>query len=149
MITYKTFLMYENNDKMESLCPIKSFPDIGSEPETLEKTSLIDSVKVYEEGLQDTGSMTFVANYDEKGASYTKIANLKGKKMKFALWLGGTEAADGTLIPTGEHGRWTWTGTVSPSFIGKGANEIVEFNINCMASTEPVFSVPTEDEMTA
>ena len=91
MITYKTFLMYEVDGKMESLCPIKSFPDIGSEPETLERTSLIDAVKVYEEGLQDTGSMQFVANYDEKGASYKKIADLKGKKMKFALWLGGKD----------------------------------------------------------
>lgn len=49
-------------EKYEVLVPIKSVPASGSEPETIEVTSMSDARKVYIMGRQDSPSQSFTFN---------------------------------------------------------------------------------------
>lgn len=90
-------------------------------------------------GLKDSGGdMAFTANYDK--TSYSAIKALEGTEQNLALWFGGTEAADGTVTPTGSDGKWEFKGYVSVGIVGKGADEAREMQIHVTPTTVPAFS---------
>lgn len=127
MTSYMTFLMHKTAaGQWEKLTDIKDFPDMDDAPEQLDNTTLSNKGRVYEEGIQETSSKEFTAPYDED--EYDELCALKGKVETYGLWLGGTES-DGEVTPTGDRGKWTITGKLRVSLIGKGVNEVLDMKI--------------------
>lgn len=127
--TYMTFLMHRkpavkrgNTAEYEKLIDITEFPDLGTDPEMLETTTLSDRMQTFILGIQGNEAMTFNTNYDKTG--YQALKALKNKEEGFAVWFGGTENADGIVIPTGTEGKFAFDGQLSVRVTGGGVNEV-------------------------
>ena len=61
--TYMTFLMHKNStgDTWEKLIDITEFPDLGTDPEMLETTTLSDRMQTFIMGIQGNEAMTRLA----------------------------------------------------------------------------------------
>jgi hypothetical protein len=130
--TYKSFLMYKQSSTWEKLIDIKSFPDLGGAPELLETTTLSDSMTTNIMGIQSLDALKFECNYTK--ADYTKLKEMEGEDMAFAVWLGGSEAG-GVATPTGEDGKFEFNGQLSVFVNGGGVNEVVNMTVSIAAST--------------
>ena len=139
--TYKTYLMYKATSSAEftKLCDIKSFPDLGGEPERIDVTTLSDPQRKYVPGVQDISSSTFTANYI--AADMTKINALSGKQTEFAIWIGAT-TSNGVDTPTGSDGQWTWTGDIMAYKAGGDVNAAQDMTIVTFPSTPFVHTIP-------
>lgn len=135
--TYQTYLMYKNNGTWENLTPIKSFPDMGGEPERIDVTTLSDAMRQYVPGVQDIASTSFSANYS--ATEYAKINALAGTQHDYALWFGATGAI-GSEVPDGHNGKFTWKGDIMCYVSGGDVNAAVEMTIVCFPSTVFVFN---------
>ena len=136
MNTYKTFLMKgtESSGSISwaKLLDIKDYPDLFGLPEKLEKTTLSDKAKTYDEGLEDNDGLEFTANYDK--TTFDTLRGLKGTEVDLAVWFGGTESG-GVVTPTGSDGKFKCKGKVSVSIVGKGSNEVREMKVGvCVTS---------------
>lgn len=127
--TYMTFLMHRkpaaeggSTAEYEKLIDITEFPDLGTDPEMLETTTLSDRMQTFILGIQGNEAMTFNTNYDKTG--YQALKALKNKEEGFAVWFGGTENADGTVTPTGTEGKFAFDGQLSVRVTGGGVNEV-------------------------
>lgn len=133
--SYKSFLMYKATPTAETytkLVDIKDYPDLGGEPEMLETTTLSDPIQTNIPGIQSMDSMAFTCNYTPE--DYAKVKALEGSEHDFAVWFGGTETG-GVPTPSGDLGKWTFTGQPSVFVLGKGVNEVREMQISIAAST--------------
>lgn len=122
--TYMTFLMHGTGSPSttyEKLIDITEFPDLGTDPEMLETTTLSDRMQTFIMGIQGNEAMTFNTNYDKTG--FKALKALKGKVEKFAVWFGGTETAD-SVTPTGSEGKFAFEGQLSVRVTGGGVNEV-------------------------
>ena len=140
--TYRTYLMYKattSATQYTKLCDIKSFPDLGGEPERIDVTSLSDGQRKYVAGVQDISSSTFSANYI--ASDLTKINNLSGTQHDFQLWFGATGNV-GQEVPDGHNGIYSWTGDIMAYVTGGDVNSPVEMTIVVFPSTAFVHSVP-------
>lgn len=138
--TYKTFLMVKKagtTPAFEKLIDIKDYPDLGGEPESLETTTLSDSMQTFIKGIQSSESMGFTANYTLE--DYKRLVALGDKTQTFSVWFGGTDK-DGVVTPTGEYGKFTFDGEISVFLPGKGVNEVVEMSISILPCTPIVLS---------
>ena len=131
--TYMTFLMHKNNSNYEKLIDITEFPDLGTDPEMLETTTLSDRMKTFIIGIEGSEAMNCVTNYDKAG--YTALKALKNKKEGFAVWFGGTEQEDGSVTPTGTEGKFSFDGQLSVRVTGGGVNEVRKMNITIAPSS--------------
>lgn len=131
--TYKTFLMHKKEDKYEKLIDITEFPNIGSDPEMLETTTLSDKMKTFILGIQGNEGLNFSANYDH--TSYLALKELEGKDEGYAVWFGGTEGTDGTVTPTGSEGKFSFNGELSAHPTGGAVNEVRGMSITIAPST--------------
>lgn len=130
--TYKVFLMMENDSEYEKLIDIKDFPDLGGSPEMLETTTLSDASQTYIPGIESLDGLEFTANYTK--ADYDKLVALKGQDKKFSVWLGGT-VANGVATPTGDNGKFNFSGQLSVVVNGGGVNEVVGMTISIAPSS--------------
>ena len=126
--TFKSFLMVKNASTWEKLIDIKSYPDLGGAPELLETTTLSDPMTTNIMGIQSLDALEFECNYTL--ADYTKLKEMEGEDMEFAVWLGGDGAA-----PTGEDGKFEFNGQLSVYVNGGGVNEVVNMTVSIAAST--------------
>ena len=133
--TFRVALMHKKNDAWEKLLNIKSFPDLGGAPEMLETTTLSDRMQTYIAGIQSLDALDFTANYDK--GDYQKCLDLEGKNEEYAVWFGGTGSGE-DFAPTGDHGKFTFSGELSAYPTGGGVNEVVDLNITIAPSTEIV-----------
>lgn len=134
--TYKTYLMYKATSSATSytqLVDITSFPDIGGDPEQLETTTLSNAMRTHINGIQNTDSMQFEANYTK--TDYDKIKALTGST-PFAVFFGGTTTSAAT------DGTYYFTGTPSVKISGGGVNEVVHMTITISLETEVTTSEP-------
>lgn len=129
--TYQVYLMEsDGGSSYTKLVDIKSFPDLGGSPETLETTTLSDKMQTNILGIQSLDTLEFDCNYIK--ADYAKLKALEGQKdHKFAIWMGGT--AEGQ--PTGEDGKFEFRGELSVWVTGGGVNEVVGMTVAIAAST--------------
>ena len=140
--TMHTYLMHGttsgSSTTYEKLVCISEFPDLGAEPETIDVTTLCDTIRKYIGGVQDTGSLTFTAFYTQE--AYTTIKALDGEAdEKFAVWFGGT--GDGaTSTPTGSDGKFEFTGELHVYVNGGGVNDPVSMTISILPSSEITLS---------
>ena len=103
LLTNKTFLMHKNAEgKWAKLVDITKYPQIGGEPERIEVTRLTDTKKRYINGLQDSQSLGFEANYLKE--DYAKLNELAGSLETFRLCFGDNLGTDGC---------WEWSGKLS------------------------------------
>lgn len=132
--TYKTFLMHGSGTTptWSKLVDIKEFPDIGSDPEMLETTTLSDKMKTFIMGIQNNEGMNFNANYDK--TDYQALKALEGKNEKYAVWFGGTESG-GTVTPTGSEGKFSFEGELAVHVTGGSVNEVRGMAITIAPST--------------
>lgn len=138
--TYKVFLMKsEDGELYEKLIDIKSFPDLGGDPELLETTTLSDAIQTYIAGIQSLDGLNFEANYSLE--DYKKLLELKEKTVHYAVWFGGTGEAS-TLTPTGDQGKFKFDGQLTAYPTGGGVNEVVNLNISIAPSTPIEFEDP-------
>lgn len=139
--TYKTYLMYKATTaatEYTKLLDIKSFPDLGGEPERIDVTTLSDKIRKYTPGVQDLSSLTFNANYI--AADYQKVLALEGKQTDYAIWI-GAETSNNVDTPNGENGKWSWTGDVSVFKAGGDVNAAQDMTITMYPSTDFAFTV--------
>ena len=130
--TYKSFLMVKNSSAWEKLIDIKSYPDLGGAPELLETTTLSDPMTTNIMGIQSLDALEFECNYTL--AEYTKLKEMEGTDKEFAVWLGGTESGN-TVTPTGEDGKFEFSGQLSVYVNGGGVNEVRNMTVSIAAST--------------
>lgn len=102
----------------EELLGLMEIPEIGSEPEKVEVTTLTDNVKQYENGIGDAGEMAFTFKYDNSSATtaYRKLRTLQenGGTGEFKLTF-----ADGT--------SFAFSAGVSVKLSGGGVNSAMTF----------------------
>lgn len=132
--TYKTFLMYKASASADytKLIDIKEFPDLGGDPEQLETTTLSDFQQTYIPGIQSLEGLTFTANYTK--AEFTTLKALEEQDLEMAIWFGGTGEGS-TLTPTGDDGKFNFTGRLVVYVNGGGVNEVVNMTISVSPST--------------
>lgn len=141
--SYMSFLMHGTGTgtiTYEKLCDIKEYPDIQGEPEMLETTTLSDKMQTFVPGVQANEGKTFTANYDK--TAYQALKALEGKTEKYAIWLGGDEAADGTVTPTGSEGQFSFDGILSVRVAGAGVNAVRDMTITIAPTSVIVDSFP-------
>lgn len=138
--TYMTFLMHRKaaaeGDTVadyEKLIDITEFPDLGTDPEMLETTTLSDRMQTFILGIQGNEAMNFNTNYDHEG--YLALKDLERKNEGYAVWFGGTENADGTVTPTGTEGKFSFDGQLSVRVTGGGVNEVRGMGITIAPTT--------------
>lgn len=131
--SYKSFLMHKKGESYEKLLDIKEFPDLGSSPNTLDATTLSNGQKIYINDIYDPGSLEFNANYSPE--DYETCKALEGKQEEYAVWFGGEEVA-GELTPTGNLGKFEFTGELAVWVKGAAVSNVREMGITIAPSTE-------------
>lgn len=138
--TYQTYLMYRTTTSgtFDKLIDITSFPDLIPPKEQIDITTLSDYMRVYINGIGDTGGeMQFGANYT--AANYQAVHALEGHQYEYAVWFGAS-GDEGSEVPDGHNGKFTWTGDISAGISGGGVNEAVGMTINATPSTVIIFA---------
>ena len=119
MVAYASSPTFTDSDVVADL---QEFPDILGEPENVDVTTLADSYRHYIPGIRDVGgSMGFTFLYSKAlfGTFNSAVDVHKSFQLKFP---------DGMTI--------TWGGYVTPSIIGKGVNDALQFTANITADTD-------------
>ena len=134
-----TFLMYKASASSEytKLVDIKDYSDLGGDREMLETTTLTDDMQHFTEGIMtlDNGNIQFTCNYVL--SDYQTLKGLEGSEHDFAVWFGGSKAVSATeATPTGEDGKFTFSGRLSVAVIGKGVNEVREMRVSIAPTTD-------------
>lgn len=106
---------------------IFDFPDMGSDPETIDVTTLQDAQYKYIAGIKGSGALSFNANYDK--STYGTLAGYESAGSAKACVL---TLQDGSTL--------TWSGYVSVRITGKGVNERVEMAVTTVPSTDITFT---------
>lgn len=138
--TYQTYLMYRTTSSAtwDKVIDITSFPDLVPPKEKIDITTLSDYMRVYINGIGDTGGdMNFGANYT--AANYAAVNALEGNQYEYAVWFGAS-GEQGQEVPDGHNGKFSWTGDISAGISGGGVNEAVGMTVNCTPSTVVAFT---------
>lgn len=134
--TYKTFLMKKGTgDTWEKLIDIKDYPDLGGAPEMIETTTLSDGGQTYIPGIKSNEALEFTANYTKE--DYKKLKALEGVESEYAVWFGGTKSGK-VVTPTGDNGKFEYSGQLSVFVTGGGTNEAVGMTISIAPSSDIV-----------
>lgn len=137
--TYQTYLMYRTTTSGEyaKLIDITSFPDLVPAKERIDITSLSDYMRVYINGIGDTAEQSYGANYTPE--NYSTVKGLEGNQYDYAVWFGAS-GSEGSEVPDGHMGKFSWTGDISAGVSGGGVNEAIAMTITCTPSTVIVYS---------
>ena len=132
--TFKAFLMKKgtSGETYTKLIDIKSFPNLGGTPESLETTTLSDPARTYIPGIKSQEPLEFTANYTKD--EYTALKALEGTEAPYAVRFGGTESA-GEVTPTGSDGKFEFNGTLSVSVNSGDVNAVVGMTISILPSS--------------
>lgn len=137
--TYQTYLMYRTSSSADfvKLIDITSFPDLVPAKERIDITSLSDYMRVYINGIGDTAEQSYGANYTP--ANYSAVKALEGHQYEYAVWFGAS-GNEGSEVPDGHMGKFSWTGDISAGVSGGGVNEAVGMTVTCTPSTVITYS---------
>ena len=112
-------------DAVAKVVDIKDFPDLISDPELLETTTLSDAQVTNIPGIKGSEMLTFTCNYTKE--DFAAVNDDAETKLFYEL-----SFSDGS--------KFTWQGQHTCGLPGKGVNEVVDFTINIAASTAVEFS---------
>lgn len=114
------------------LAGLKEVPEIGSNPEKVENTTLADTVKQYEPGIGDPGELEYKFKYENtEDSSYRllrKHANQK-KVLAFKQTLADKTEISFEAIPVIKLG-------------GGGVNAVIDFTLSVMLQSDITFKDP-------
>ena len=125
--TINTVLKYgtgTTNPTLSKLCVIKSYPDLGAAPDTIETTDLEDTSQTFVKGVQSQDNMEFTANYTPE-AYAAVLATVSDTEGTYQLEMG----------ESGAQGKFTWTGTHSVHVSGGDVNAVREMVITVIPSS--------------
>ena len=140
MSTIGTALMVKEGGVYKQVIPITSYPDLGGDPELIQITTLQHRRHVNVNGVQDSGSFQFGANYTAE--NYTRLSGLADAEKEYSLWFGGTGEGD-NFVPTGADGKFDFKGMLSFYVTGNGVNEARGITFSIAVSSEITFSADT------
>lgn len=103
------------------LCKIKSYPDLGGTPDTIETTDLEDDVQTSEMGVQAVDALDFVANFTPE--AYDSVMKTVGQEGTYEL-----EFKDAC--------SFTWTGQHTVYVSGGEVNAVREMHIVVVPSSK-------------
>ena len=112
---------------------LKEIPEIGSDPEKVENTCLLDTQKVYEMGIGDPGDITYKFKYDNSTATSPYRVLRKFESSKEVLAFKET-LKDGTTTE--------FDGQISLKRTGGGVNGVIEFDLNIAVCSEMKITDP-------
>jgi len=138
--TYQTYFMYRTSSSgtWAKVIDITSFPDLIPPKEQIDITTLSDYMRVYINGIGDSGGdMSFGANYTAE--NYSTVSALEGNQYEYAVWFGAS-GTEGNETPDGHNGKFSWTGDVSAGISGGGVNEAVGMTVVATPSSVITFS---------
>lgn len=148
MTSMYTFLMVGKEDTTTSevtwskLCDVKNIPSLMGAPEQLDKTTLSDSERHYENGLKSSDAWEFTANYDE--TMFQTLLGMEGVRKHFAVWFGGTKnVSTGVVTPTGVHGQFSTQGYLSVTPAEAEVNVIQDMTITIAKDADVAFAIGT------
>lgn len=110
----------ESAETVAKVVDIKDFGDLIGEPNLLETTTLSDAQVTNIPGIRSGDSIPFTCNYTK--ADFDKVYADEGKPLYYELAF-----SDGSAF--------AWQGQHTVGVPGKGVDEVLEFTINCAAST--------------
>lgn len=110
----------ESAEAVAKVVDIKDFGDLIGEPNLLETTTLSDAQVTNIPGIRSGDSIPFTCNYTK--ADFDKVYADEGKDLYYELAF-----SDGSAF--------IWQGRHTVGVPGKGVDEVLEFTINCAAST--------------
>ena len=102
---------------VKRVCAIKSYPDLGGDPEKITVTDLEDTDEASVPGVHSADDMQFTANYTKE--SYEAVFADCGKQQIFELDFG----ADGA------DGKFSWSGQMSVKVNGGEVNGAREMTL--------------------
>ena len=108
---------------LTQLCKIKSYPDLGGAPDTIETTDLEDTTQTFVAGVQSVDQMEFTANFTPD--AFTALKTNEGVDGYFELDFG----------QSGSEGKFTWQGTYASFVTGGDVNAVRECTIVVTPST--------------
>lgn len=119
--------------KADNVVNIKSYSDLGGEPNNLDATTLADKVQKTVNGVQKLEAIKLTSNYT-KGDS-TKLATLSalGEGEWWAIVMG----ADASGAPDGHDGIYYWQGGLSYYENGGEVDNVRETTIVISCATAP------------
>ena len=125
--TINTVLKYgtgTTSPTLSKLCVIKSYPDLGAAPDTIETPDLEDTSQTFVKGVQSQDNMEFTANYTPE-AYAAVLATVSDTEGTYQLEMGDS----------GAQGKFTWTGTHSVHISGGDVNAVREMVITVIPSS--------------
>lgn len=120
-----------DKSKAVKLVDIKSVPAMGGEPDTLETTTLSDSIATSILGVQSNDLKSFTANYIS--SDFSAIKALEGQEIWWGVFLGA--GSDGA--PDGHDGIFVWKGSVTVALSEADVNAVREMTIYINCATAP------------
>lgn len=112
------------SNSLDKVCPIKTFPQLGGEPEQIEVTDMEDEAQAFVPGVKSQESMAFTANY--KQDAFSALKKLENQELVFELSFG----------KDGSAGKFSWTGQLIV-FVNEGeVNGGIEMTISVTPSSE-------------
>lgn len=106
------------------VCAIKSYPDLGGDPEKITVTDLEDTDEASVPGVRSADDMQFTANYTKE--SHEAVLAVCGKQQIFELDFG----ADGA------DGKFSWSGQMSVKVNGGEVNSAREMTLTIVRDSE-------------
>ena len=128
VLTYGTTRMNQTQ-----LTRIKSFPQLGGEPDQIETTDLEDRAQTFVPGVQSVDSNQFTCNYTPEG--FQALLDTSNKPGVYRLFFQ-------------DHSCFEWEGEHNVYFNGGGVGEPLEMTLTVTPSTEPIplTSIPSRPQ---
>ena len=123
--TIGTFFMNLDTDSAaKKIIDITSFPDLGGERNSIDITTLSDTIEQSIAGLQKGGTLQFEANYTK--ANWTAVKTLEdGNKHTFGVYFDSNATGLANYVPTGDSGKFKFSGELN----GGNTNEARKMTI--------------------
>lgn len=112
---------------------LKEIPDIGSDPEKVDNTVLIDPHKKYEKGIGDLPEMTYKFKYDNSKTDCPYRMLRQADKDGTTLYFRETDADKSTI---------DFAAQVSVKRTGGGVNGVIEFEVTMMVQSDITYTDP-------
>lgn len=132
-----SFLMIKEENEWNELVPVKEHPDMGKAPDSKDTTCTNSPAETSIPGIEKNDTLKYTGNYTAAQRKRLNEVQAKGD-CKFALWIGGTVADDGTVTPTGSQGVFEFSGALRWFLKGYKSDDVMETEIDIYPSSKIV-----------
>lgn len=122
----------DSSTTLAKMCDIKDVPDLISDPNLLDATTLSDGMQKQIFGIIQADTKSFTANYNKTDYAAVKKTAYDETKEDNADKYYALKMQDGS--------GFTWQGMHQVGLSGFGVDEVVEMTINCIFHSTPKFT---------